>query len=613
MTAPPRLIFEVALELGPLDTPGPSDWTDLSDRVMAYSDGRGRANELDEFRPAVATIVLDNFDRQLDPSVVGALNELAVGKGLPGCPARVLIDWDGSEWEWLVGVLGDEPWIPSDAPHGSDGTVTVEVVDITVRDAGLGLAGDLFQAAMLLAGPSWWGRKFTDLGSFQDWSPNNDPGSFLWGTSPGLTLTDPLVPGTDLPSMRFHEMAVELPSALDGPVDDFSVFLVTLLASTQPDQILARVPSTATTPGWRIAGNASGTAVVAAFFAPGGSLLHSMSLAITGPVILTVEGGVEAVLSSGSASVAWTSGSVPTGWEGEPRFGDPSNAQTPAFAEMAYWADHVLDPAVAEGLADIAKGSGWAAVPTLDLRIAAWQTLAGSSATVQIHPTSLPQLTVVEEVPSTLGEAFQQAAEAGRGATYALRDGTIRVRTIEALTDATLSAHYADPIANLTDEPSPAGTPVPVRRSPVKWSGVRAAEVVNVSTVTYHTTWGDSRVSVEDAASIAQFGRRERTWQSDFAEAEEAAMIAIATEDITRYSSPRRRMDAVTVEPTLDGVLDPEDAITFMVEDLELEKAVDVTWTPPGGSPETVTVQVQGFDLEWSPERWTVTLALAES
>lgn len=476
MTAP-RFVFQVAMEMGVTDVPGPGDWTDLSDRILQCRGSRGRTTELDEFGVGSATVVLDNSDRMLDPSVAGALNELAADKGLPGCPAQLMIDW-GGEVEWMVGVLGDEPWIPDDAPHGATGTVTVEIVDTMARDAQMGLPDDVVRAAMLSAGPDWWGRRFTNLGTFDDWSGNNDPGGFVWGATPAYTSVDPLVPSTGLPGMQFHEMAVELPATWAGPVDDFTVLFCMRGGATAVNQVFARVPSTATTPGWRIRATGDGVSIQAEFFAPGGAFVVATSpIAATGMVRLQVEGGVAATLAITDANgtkqtTTLTSGSIPTGFDGSPRFGSDANTLTPAMAEMAYWSGQVVSTSILDGLGQVMAGNGWGLVPTLDLRIAAYQALAGSTSTVEIHPSSLPQLTAVDAMPATLAEGYRAGADAGRGVTYALRDGTIRVRTVEALTDPTLAAHYSTAVANLTDEPSPSGSPTPVRRSPVKISVV---------------------------------------------------------------------------------------------------------------------------------------------
>lgn len=616
MTGRPRLTLEVAPTLGVTDVPDPGDWVDLSDRITEATITRGRNTELDEFRAGVATLTLDNSDRMLDPTVTGAINELAAGLGLPLCPARVMVDWDGQRWPLLVGNLGEEPWIPDDAPHGATGTVQVDVVDTMARDAGLGLPPDPMRAAMLAANPDWWGRTINWIIDVPDWSRNADPGTYLWGTTPVINQVDPLVPVSGLPGLELHETGIEVPTALAGPVDDFTVFCVARLGSTLQGQVIARKPSTPTSPGWRIRGGPSGGSIDVDFFAPGGGLLHSMSQVAFDDVTrfaLIVEGGVEARLQFESIDVRWASGSVPTGWEGRPRFSDPANAVQPALAEMAYWSGTHLNPLIVQALAGVARGGGWIAVPTLADRIAAWQALAGSTTPVQIHPATTPQLAAVEQIPATLADGYRAAAEAGRGAAYALRDGTIRVRTIEALTDPTLTTHYGDPIANLTDEPTPAGVPVPVRRSPVRWSGPRLPEVINVSEVTYRDGLDEAVVSSEDQASIDRFGIRRREFRSDWAAAERAAMQAVADADVARYAWPHRRMDSLTIEPDMCGVLDPDDAIRLVVEDLELERAIDVTWTPPGGSPETVTLNVQGETWSWVGSRWTVTLALAES
>ena len=63
-----QIIVRVALELGPFDEPGELDWTDLTDRVLAYRDERGRDDVLQPFGAGTAMVTLDNGDRMLDPS-----------------------------------------------------------------------------------------------------------------------------------------------------------------------------------------------------------------------------------------------------------------------------------------------------------------------------------------------------------------------------------------------------------------------------------------------------------------------------------------------------------------------------------------------------------------
>lgn len=619
MTAAPRLIFEVDLESTDV-------WTDLSDRVQGFTMDRGRQTEFDTFKVGVATLVLDNTDRQLDPSATGSLTELAAGKGYPRCPARVLVDWDGSEWPLLVGVLGEEPWIPTDAPHSPLGAVTVDVVDMMGREALVQLVDDLRWAAIRSLDPEWWGRTLGDSADgsdFPDWSANADPGTLDHGTTPAISTVNALGEQSTIAGLRLDEARVVLPAAMAAATNDLTVFCLqrSVAGSGASEATIAYQDWTATLPGWRIWIDYGTARIYARIYAATGTVLQTLDVgAAVGPdstnvVLFTIEGGVVATLWGAASSDTWTSGTVPTGFSGDVVFRTTTAARDADISEMCYWQTPIT---VADtgmlALVLLAYGFPWISSTDPADRLAAWQTLSETpGATVQLHPTTLPLLTAATGVPSTLADAYADVAESGRGATYALRDGTIRVRTIQALTDGSLAAHYATAIANLTDEPSPAASPVPIRRTAPTWSGVRLAEVFNVSTVSWWYGWERVSVSAMDPASIASFGRRERAYDSDFANEAYSDMLAIAEADVARYSQPRRRMDSITIEPALDGVDDPEDAIRFVVEDLELEKAVEVTWTPQGGSPVTETLNVQGEKWSWTPERWTVTLALAES
>lgn len=88
-----QISVRVALELGPFDTlPASSDpaWTNLTDRVKAYSDRRGRDDVLQPFSAGTAQVTLDNGDRALDPSNPdGLLFSGGDPIGLPLCPVRI--------------------------------------------------------------------------------------------------------------------------------------------------------------------------------------------------------------------------------------------------------------------------------------------------------------------------------------------------------------------------------------------------------------------------------------------------------------------------------------------------------------------------------------------
>ena len=70
-----QIIVRVALQTGPNDarlTDGDPGWTDLTDRVLAYRDDRGRQDPLQPFPAGTAQVTLDNGDRALDPSIPSA-------------------------------------------------------------------------------------------------------------------------------------------------------------------------------------------------------------------------------------------------------------------------------------------------------------------------------------------------------------------------------------------------------------------------------------------------------------------------------------------------------------------------------------------------------------
>jgi hypothetical protein len=87
----PSLVVEVAFATDPADTP---TWVDVSDRLRGFATSRGRQHELDRFEAGTAAVVLDNFDRALDPTNVdsplypGVLPSRRVRISFGGVPTR---------------------------------------------------------------------------------------------------------------------------------------------------------------------------------------------------------------------------------------------------------------------------------------------------------------------------------------------------------------------------------------------------------------------------------------------------------------------------------------------------------------------------------------------
>jgi len=217
--------------------------------------------------------------------------------------------------------------------------------------------------------------------------------------------------------------------------------------------------------------------------------------------------------------------------------------------------------------------------------------------------------------PKTLGEAVARVASGVGGDFYALRNGKVRVRSVLATEDAGLAAEYATALAHLTDEVSPAGSPPPVRRGPVSFTGTRFDRTVTVSEVTY-LAWslavsGNQQAYVDTKwieATADPYMPRTRTATLDTESSLVAQALALAYLD--RYGTPGIEVGALSLYPTRE---ESEALMDFVVEDLELERLVGLTDTPPVGDPITASLNVQGEAWKWSGTDLVVTLNLART
>ena len=216
--------------------------------------------------------------------------------------------------------------------------------------------------------------------------------------------------------------------------------------------------------------------------------------------------------------------------------------------------------------------------------------------------------------PKTLGEAVARVAAGIGGDMYALRNGKVRVRSVLATDDAGLAAEYATALAHLTDEATPAGSPPPVRRGPVPWTGTRFDRTVTVAEVTYlamSVDAGNQQAYVDAKwveATPDPYMPRTRPATLDTESPLVAEALALAFLD--RYGTPGIEVGAVSLYPTREQ---SEALMDFVVTDLELERMVALTDTPPVGDPISVELQVQGESWRWSGTDLVVTLDLARS
>ena len=227
--------------------------------------------------------------------------------------------------------------------------------------------------------------------------------------------------------------------------------------------------------------------------------------------------------------------------------------------------------------------------------------------------------------PKTLGEALSRVAAGIGGDFYALRNGKVRVRSLLATEDAGLAAEYATSLAHLTDEVSPAGSPPPVRRGPVSWSGTRFDRTVTVAEVSYLAyasvpeppalPTSAQQVYVDTKwveATPDAYMPRTRSASLDTESSLVAEALALAFLD--RYGTPGIEIGAVTVYPTRSGdSAEAEALMDFVVTDLELERLVSLTDTPPVGDPISVDLNVQGESWRWDGTDLVVTVNLART
>jgi hypothetical protein len=149
-----NIVFEVALDSNPLDTP---IWTDLSDRLTHdVSTFRGRQDEESEFAPGEMTVTLRNDDRHLDPDYAAGPY---FGKLLPMRRARLTV----SGVVAATVITGFVQGWPQEWGHRSS-VVPLEIVDATALPANRPLANSAFEVEVVKDAPShYWPMSDTDV------------------------------------------------------------------------------------------------------------------------------------------------------------------------------------------------------------------------------------------------------------------------------------------------------------------------------------------------------------------------------------------------------------------------------------------------------------------
>jgi hypothetical protein len=217
-------------------------------------------------------------------------------------------------------------------------------------------------------------------------------------------------------------------------------------------------------------------------------------------------------------------------------------------------------------------------------------------------------------LPSNLLEALRMVA-GPFGGVWVTKSGYYRVRTIDALDDATWASHYATVSASFTDDDSTlSGTDQ--RHAGVSRLGPQLDRIVNaaVCSFPYMTTPTDLttatilEITAEDDASIARYGRQAQEFQTLTWHGWPRAAVAV-DETIARYAQPVEAFDQIALDAT------GNDRLTlWLARDCELEKAVTVTYSPPGSDPITATgLNIQHEEWSLSSTKFTGSLRVAKS
>lgn len=167
-------------------------WTEISQYVRQISIRRGRQDDLQQFPPGTASLVLDNRDRLFDPFNTSGANYANLK---PRKQIKIVANWAGTEYPLYRGFIAGWPVEYTDA--GLDSTVTIDCFDV------LGLLATETT-------PTDWANYYTkQLGSRRYWQMNDSAASSLALDQPQADLTPlnipfsrtGLYPGFDRPKM----------------------------------------------------------------------------------------------------------------------------------------------------------------------------------------------------------------------------------------------------------------------------------------------------------------------------------------------------------------------------------------------------------------------------
>lgn len=140
-------------------------WTEISQYVRQITIRRGRQDDLQQFPPGAAQLVLDNRDRLFDPFNTAGANYANLK---PRKQIKIVANWNGVEYPLYRGYVAG--WPVEYADGGTDSTVTIDCFDL------LGLIG----------------RELSDTSYAEDYTLSLNPTVFIRCAELGSFTTDTL-------------------------------------------------------------------------------------------------------------------------------------------------------------------------------------------------------------------------------------------------------------------------------------------------------------------------------------------------------------------------------------------------------------------------------------
>lgn len=671
--ARPEFHLEVGLSATPMTDPDDIVWTDLTARLLAVDIKRGRGPGDDTFPSGQITVELDNSDRLLDTANPDGLVPLVDGVGLPLCPLRLRARHDGGVWRPLFfGFLSEDPWTPlGESPWGSVASVRVDAgealgVLMSMNVLLAEMEGRILDPMRASWAPDWWWVAPRPVdGRYLLLDGDVLPAATPWGS--GLTVhldsgetAEIMPPGQATPQGLKVNAGVEC-SAPEGdvmpagdeaavsaaitwtsaghitgdenPVPDEPILAMTSptgwswdLACAHHDDKLGAIRARAWDPdgdlaagtwvdppdGWRFDATNSTARIV---------------LRATATTLKVVVGrgpdGFTYESASGSTAGVVTAGDLIVG----PAVVDEAVEEWSqvTWSSIMFWRRALTDEEMAEVAAFGAPRTptpGWGEGDTLAEHLDRWLDVLGwphgrefhnaDPALAEAGDTAVTMWKPVVRSPSvSVGQQLRDTVTMWAGQVWTTRAGAIRARPHLSSIDPDHADAYLDATAALTDEPAPATALPVVRRSHPRPTGSLLQRVINRAEVRVDVPANVGAttvtVAVEDAASVAVLGRRPvevrlaaRSW---------SMAQRVADSIVARRAWPPTEAHDITVEPMRSTV-----EWGWVLDDLELETAVELTRTPPGGGdPVVETLQVQSEHWQITPDRAVVTIDLAES